>query len=240
MNSILLFVIVVLIASILQAGTGFGFAIMAVPFLILIFPTRDAIQLNIILSIIISILMTYKVRQDIDKGILKRLIKGSITGILPGFLIFMFCDVFLLKLFVSILILVSTALIAKKMTIKQNSTNEHITGALSGFLTTSISMPGPPLMIYFAGTNVEKAVIRSTTFAYFVFIILATFMLQIFLYGIPKSLWLPSLLSIPVIILGMWLGERLFVRLDQHLFQKIIYILLVITGIYLLISTLLG
>jgi len=240
MGDIFILILIVLVASTLQVGTGFGFAIIATPFLLIIFPPRDAIQLNIILSLMISILMTYKIRNEVDKEILKRLIKGSLIGIVPGFLIFMYLEVHLLKILVSILILASTLLLMVKFTIQQSNTKEYITGALSGLLTTSISMPGPPLMIYFAGANIEKAVLRSTTFAYFVFIIAITFLLQVAMYTVPNNVWLASLWSFPVILIGMYVGEKLFVRLDQQLFQKIIYSLLIVTGVYLLISTLVG
>lgn len=40
------FIAIVSVASILQAGTGFGFSIMDTPFLLLLFDSHDAIQLN--------------------------------------------------------------------------------------------------------------------------------------------------------------------------------------------------
>lgn len=48
--------IIVFFASLLQATTGFGFAIMATPFLLLVYNSRDCIQLSILLSFAIAIL----------------------------------------------------------------------------------------------------------------------------------------------------------------------------------------
>lgn len=229
---------IVFIASVLQAGTGFGFSIMATPFLLLLFEAHDAIQLNIVLSLLISVIMTFKIRKDINKESLVRLIKGSLIGILPGLLLFIFLDVQPLKILVSILILLSTVLLVAKITVKQTKLKELITGALSGLLTTSLGMPGPPLLIYFSGTNVDKATLRSTTLAYFVFVYSASILLQFSMYSISKGVWVSALWALPFTLLGIYLGQWVFLRLNQQLFQKIIYALLFFTGIYLLLTTL--
>lgn len=240
MANLFVLTLIVLIASILQAGTGFGFAMMAIPFLLLIFPPHDAIQLNIILCLLITVIMTYKIRNEVNKETLIRLIKGSSIGVLPGFLIFIYLDVQPLKILVSILILVSTALLIAKVSIKESNARGLLTGIISGLLTSSIGMPGPPLLIYFAGAKIDKAVLRSTTMAYFVFICLVSLLLQFSMYNIAKSIWLSTLWSLPFILIGVYLGEKLFMRLDQQRFYKIIYWLLLLTGIYLLITTISG
>lgn len=230
-------IIIVLVASILQSGTGFGFAIMATPFLLLLFEFHDAIQLNIILSLLISLLMIYKIRKEINKESLIRLTKGSLVGVLPGILLFSFLDVRPLKIFVSLLILISTGLLVAKVSIKESNSKEFTTGVLSGLLTTSLGMPGPPLLIYFAGTKVDKSTLRGTTLAYFIFVFLLSLLLQFSTYNISDDVWTATLWSLPFTLLGIYLGQWLFARLNQQLFQKLIYILLFFTGIYLLIES---
>jgi len=236
--STLALILIVLIASILQAATGFGFAIMAIPFLLLLFDPHDAIQLNIILCLLISLIMVYKIRHEINRKILIRLIKGSIIGILPGLVLFIFLDVRPLKLLVSILILAITGLLVTKIKFQQSKIKELIVGVFSGLLTTSIGLPGPPLMIYFAGAKADKATIRGTTIAYFVFVSLISLLLQLTMYHVSTGVWIATLWSIPFLLLGVLLGQWLFARLDQQLLQKVIYILLFFTGTYLLVTTL--
>lgn len=236
MSSVFGLIVLVLVASTLQAGTGFGFSIMATPFLLLLFEPHDAIQLNIILSLFISVIMTYKIRSELNKESLIRLIKGSLIGIFPGMLLFIFLDVRTLKILVSILILSSTALLVAKINVKQTNTKELITGALSGLLTTSLGMPGPPLLIYFAGAKVDKSTLRSTALAYFVFIFPISLFLQFSMYSISKVVWISTLWALPFTVMGIYLGQWVFARLNQQLFEKIIYALLFFTGIYLLIT----
>jgi len=236
--STFILVTIVLVASILQSATGFGFAIMAIPFLLLLFEPHDAIQLNIILCFLLSLIMIYKIRKEINKDILIRLIKGSIVGILPGLVLFIFLDVRPLKLFVSILILVITSLLIAKIHFRQSSRKELIVGVFSGLLTTSIGLPGPPLMIYFAGTRLDKATIRGTTVAYFVFVSLISLLLQYSMYEISRDVWIATLWSIPFVLIGIFLGQWVFARLNQQLLQKLIYLLLFCTGSYSLLTTL--
>lgn len=231
-------IVIVFFASILQAGTGFGFSIMATPFLLLLFESHAAIQLNILLSLFISLIMTFKLRNTIDRESLLRLIKGSLIGILPGLLVFLFLDVRSLKILVSILILASTGFLVAKIRIKQTNFKELLTGALSGLLTTSLGLPGPPLLIYFAGANINKSTLRSTTLAYFIFVYSVSLLLQCLTEGLSRDVWIATLWALPFTLLGICIGQWVFTRLDQQSFQKIIYSLLFFTGLYLLFTTL--
>lgn len=85
---IILFAVIIFVASILQTSTGFGFSILATPFLLLLFRPAEAIQINLILSLVISAALIAKIRKDIDYGILKRLVIGSAAGLTLGIVVF--------------------------------------------------------------------------------------------------------------------------------------------------------
>lgn len=82
---VIAFIIIILVASVLQTSTGFGFSILATPFLLLIFEPIEAIQINLILSFIISSALIMKIRKDVDFGILRRFVVGSAVGLLSEF-----------------------------------------------------------------------------------------------------------------------------------------------------------
>ncbi|NLB89125.1 MAG: sulfite exporter TauE/SafE family protein [Syntrophomonadaceae bacterium] len=234
---LLAFIVIVLVASTLQAATGFGFAIMAIPFFLLLFEPYDAIQLNIILSLIICITMVYKIRHDIDKGMLFRLTLGSLIGVFPGLMMLTFFNEQTLKIFVSIILLISVGLLISQVKLKQSIFKEIIVGAVSGLLTSSIGMGGPPLMIYFLGAKTDKATLHATTIAYFIFVSAVSFLLQFWKYSISSNVWVLTLWAIPVLLIGMLIGQWIFARLDQQLFRKIIYILLIASSLYMLFTS---
>ncbi|MBJ3793050.1 sulfite exporter TauE/SafE family protein, partial [Bacillus sp. OA1] len=143
---------------------------MATPFLLMLFLPQEAIQINIILSLIISISLIWKIRMDVDFVLLKRFIFGSIVGVPFGILIFISVNINTFKLAVSILLLLLTLLLICNVKIRSTQSRDFIVGGLSGLLTTSIGMPGPPLLLYFTGTNTEKEKLRATTLAFYLFI----------------------------------------------------------------------
>ncbi|MFC4411485.1 sulfite exporter TauE/SafE family protein [Chungangia koreensis] len=238
MGTILSFFCIILVASVLQTSTGFGFSIMATPFLLMLFLPKEAIQINIILSLIISLSLIWKIRKDIDFLLIKRFIIGSIVGVPFGLLIFNSMNITAFKMGVSILLLILTLLLILNFRVKPTRIRDFIVGGTSGLLTTSIGMPGPPLLLYFTGTDTEKGKIRATTLAFYLFIYLISLITQIIFSGTNKFIWESSLYAIPVVFLGLLIGQIIFKWLNQRIFKILTYFLLSFTGIFLLIVSL--
>ncbi len=221
-------------ASVLQTSTGFGFSILATPFLLLLFKPTEAIQFNLILSLIISCALITKIRQDIDFGILKRFVIGSAAGLPLGIIVFLSLDMTKLKLGISLIILLLTVLLIFKFRMNQSKNRDLVVGGLSGSLTTSIGMPGPPILLYFSGTDTEKERLRGTTLAFYLFIYSMSLLIQVVFAGTNQTVWLSSGYALPLVLIGLFLGQRLFERINQKLFRIFTYIILLFTAIYLL------
>ncbi|MCC3358173.1 sulfite exporter TauE/SafE family protein [Bacillus sp. REN16] len=238
MGSIFIFICIILVASILQTSTGFGFSIMATPFLLMLFLPQEAIQLNLILSLVISVSLIYKIKKDIDFIQLKRFSLGSIVGVPFGILIFLSIDATTFKLGVGILLLLLTLLLICNFKVRSTKRRDYIVGGFSGLLTTSIGMPGPPLLLYFTGTDTEKGKLRATTLAYYLFIYFVSLLTQIYFTGTNKEVWEASFYAIPIVFLGLLIGQIIFKYLSQRIFTVFTYILLICTGIFLLLESL--
>jgi uncharacterized membrane protein YfcA len=232
-----IFILIILVASILQASTGFGFSILATPFLLLLFEPIEAIQINLILSLSISLALITRIRRDIDFGILKRFVIGSATGLPIGIVTFLLIDINKLKLGISIIILLLTTMLILKFRISQTKGRDLIVGGLSGSLTTSIGMPGPPLLLYFSGTDTQKETLRGTTLAFYLFIYLMSLVIQVVFAGTNKTIWVSSGFALPLVLIGLYVGQLLFKRVNQNLFRIVIYVILLFTGAYLFIES---
>lgn len=237
MEDLIVLMVIVLVASLLQTSTGYGFSIIGTPFLLLIYPAHMAIQVNIILSICLSAFMIFKIRKEVDKFLLIRLIKGSIMGLIFGIFIYLFLDIRLLKMTVGALILVLTILLILKLTINRTQNKDFIAGGISGLLTTSIGVPGPPLLLYFSGAGIDKTTLRSTTLAYYLFVYFVSLFMQISFGGTSKESWIFSLVAIPPLFAGIMLGQLFFKWISQNAFRIITYIILIFTGVYLLVTS---
>lgn len=229
--------LIILCASILQTSTGFGFSIMATPFLLLLYPPKEAIQINLILSLVISLALIVKIRRDIDFTLVKRFVIGSVPGLFLGIVVFTLIDMSLLKVVISLVIILLTILLIMKFRITQSTPRDFLAGGLSGVLTTSIGMPGPPLLLYFSGTGTKKDKLRGTTLAFYLFIYLISLGIQVNVAGTTLTVWKSSLQALPVVAVGLLSGQALFSKINQKLFQIFTYVLLLFSGIYLLIES---
>lgn len=237
-ESLIVLVVIVLVASLLQTSTGFGFSIIGTPFLLVIYPVHTAIQINIILSICLSAFMIIKIRKEVDQTLLFRLMKGSIAGLIIGIFMYLFVDIQFLKMAVGILILSLTVLLIFRFTLNRTKNKDLMTGGLSGLLTTSIGVPGPPLLLYFSGSHVDKVTLRSTTLAYYLFVYFVSLVMQISFGGTSKETWVTSLIAIPPLFAGILLGQILFKWISQKTFRMITYVILIFTGSYLIVTSL--
>lgn len=232
----LLLGIVVFIASTLQAGTGFGFSIVAVPLFLFIYPIYTAVQLNVILSLLLSGFMILRIAKEVDKVLLKRLVQSSTFGLPIGMVVYLFLAKDGFKAVVGVFILFLAVALLFRLKVRQTKKRDNITGALSGGLTTSIGVPGPPLLIYFTSTETGKEVLRSTTLAYYLFVYFISLVLQVSLGGTGGKVWVLSLIAVPFLFAGAVLGQFLFQRISLKMFRVITYIILIFSGLNLLLT----
>src|SRR5665213_3234564 len=71
-------------AALLQATNGFGFAVLAVPFFLLLAPAGEAIPLIIVISLATSLLVMPGLYRSIEPGLLRRLTIGSLIALPLG------------------------------------------------------------------------------------------------------------------------------------------------------------
>ena len=90
-----------------------------------------------------------------------------------------------------------------------------LVGGLSGAFTTSIGMPGPPILLYFSGTDTQKEKLRATTLAFYLFIYLISLILQVIFVGTNKVIWVLSLWALSLVFMGLYLDQLLF-KMSKH------------------------
>ncbi len=163
---------------------------------------------------------------------------GSVGGLPAGILLFLLADMTKLKLGISIVILVLTVLLIFRFRTHQSLQRDFVVGGLSGAMTTSIGMPGPPILLYFSGTDTNKEKLRATTLAFYLFIYLVSLIIQVVFAGTNAEVWKASGFALPVVLAGLILGQLLFHWISQRLFRVVTYIILLFTGMYLLLESL--
>ncbi|RQW23000.1 sulfite exporter TauE/SafE family protein [Bacillus sp. C1-1] len=233
----ILYLFIVFFASVLQAATGFGFSIIATPFLLFLFAPDVAIQVNLFVSILISLLLFIQIRRDVYLPLIKRLVIGSVIGAPIGVILLQLINETVIKISVGTLLLFVTVLLVLPVKMQQTNVRDLTIGGLSGTLTASIGMPGPPLLAYFAGVKMTKEQIRATTLAFFLLIYPISIGLQWITISINRDVWGLVGLALPAVIAGLIVGHFIFKKMNQALFRNVTYILLLVAGVGLIIES---
>jgi uncharacterized membrane protein YfcA len=108
------------------------------------------------------------------------------------------------------------------------------TGLISGILGGLFGVGGPPVIIYYQLSGVDKAVFRGSLMAIFLLIALARVPSYI-VSGLITELRLWSALAVaPAVIVGAFIGGCIHIQLAEEKFKRIVSVVLMVIGILLL------
>ena len=109
-------------------------------------------------------------------------------------------------------------------------------GVLSGILGVAMAMPGPTLMLFLSKTNLRKNEIRAVMMAIFVFAYSGAVLMQLVFAGVSKETWVTSAYVLAPALVGVFVGHHLSKKINERLFKGLILIILILTGIFMLLS----
>ena len=234
---------VFILSSFLQTSTGFGYAIITAPLLALVLEPKETIMLTMFTGLIIRIMMLKTTRNDGSYKTISPLVIASIFGAIPGAYCMSIISNESLKIFIGAILFVFTFLLWKnyRLPIKNSTFTKTVAGFLSGFLATTTSINGPPIILYYLSTNEEnnKNVLRGNLTRYFLLINIASIIISYFAGTFKlEDLWLQTLRAIPPLYLGFYLGEKFFHQINIEIFKKMALLLVFVCSILLMGSTL--
>ncbi len=232
-------ILVVVFASLLKGVTGFGFALVSLPFLMIWYSPKELIPVLMICNLIASIFIVLQKKKAplINKNFKNLIIYGgafSITGALTLSFIKESYLIHILSILFIVLSIVS--LLNMKHQIKISKCSYKLVGSAIGFLAGAISVSGPPLALLLNLMKVSNAEFREI-FSWFN-IVTAT--IAIIGYASIGLITLPvlkmALTFVPILLAGTITGKRLNHLLPQLLFKKITIAITIAACIMLLIK----
>jgi uncharacterized protein len=228
-------------ASVLQAASGFGFAVMAAPLFLLFVAPGSAIQLVIIVTAVLSAAVLPGLGQAVARGLLLRLLVGSLAGLPLGLLAFRAADPRLARAVIGATILifaVALALARRRRDaaprLEQTAARDLAAGAVSGATTALIGMSGPPVLIYLLLAGAAPRTVRATLLAFFALCYAATLLSHVAAIGVPGPTWRIAASLVPFALLGGAAGRPLGDRLGEKAFAALALALLAATALYTL------
>lgn len=230
-------------AALVQAATGFGFAVLAVPFFLLILNSLAAIQVVIIVNLVVSLILLPRLWRQAAPNLLGWLALGSFLGFPLGMALYMYANLTLIKLLVAAITLVMAAQLARSNTrlLTQNgfsNTGAGAVGLLSGTMAASLAMPGPSVLLYLTYIGADKQTLRATTLTLFLFSFGGALAAQMLFAGVPAASWKTAAVLTPLVILGAVCGHIASRWLSEAVFRAAVLSILAVTGVYLFVTTL--
>lgn len=230
--------LIIVIASLTQATVGFGFSLLAVPLLTFIIPMKTIVPLVVVYSFLLNIIVALSAREYIRVNKIWLMILFSIIGIPIGVYGLKSIDSEILKIIVGVLICITSLSMVKgyKVKFRRVKTSYGITGFISGMLNGSLSMSGPPIVLFFSNENYTKNEFRANLALYGVI----TNIITIFIFIYSKLLTEDMLgiigINIIAIFFGSYLGIIISRKIYEYHFEKIVLVLLTIIGLVTVVN----
>jgi uncharacterized membrane protein YfcA len=227
-------------AALLQATNGFGFAVLAVPFFLVLAPPGEAIQLIVIISLATTLLVIPGLYRSAEPGLLLRLTIGSLVGLPIGLVALSHADRAIVAAVAGATITIFAAILAWSRWrelpayLTMRPSRDLTAGAIAGIATALVGMSGPPVLVYLLLVGAPARTMRATLIAFFVLIYGATLAAGVVFIGVPGAVWPIAASFIPFVWVGGMIGLRVGDRLGERTAALLAIAVLGVAGLYTL------
>ena len=229
---------IILVAFYVRAVIGFGSGLISVALMTLIFPIKEVVPVVLLLDLIGSVLLGAYDFREMRWPELRWLIPGSVIGLAIGSFILADTNAQNLTRFLGVFILayVVYALVMKPERLPQVALPWGMPlGIFGGVVGSLYGGGGPPIVAYLQMRHLDKRAFRAT----FQGIALTDNILRAFMYIaltlLTWQLMVGFLMLIPPVLLGLWTGNRLHMRINQRAFLMGTLAVLAVVGLKYLI-----
>jgi uncharacterized membrane protein YfcA len=224
--------IAALLAGIVTGLTGFGLALISTPILLFVYEPRTVIVLTAIFSIFISSAVVWDSWHEARKRLVVALLIPAIFGVMAGVEVLSVIDPDYVRLGVGVIVVFSALLLVRDVRLPGAGTRwgTLVAGSISGALSTSTGLAGPPIVLLLASRGLPKHEFRGTSALYFLPMSIVGLVLLAF-RGLVEAGEIPlGLLLIPAAIAGKAVGTALLRRVSERAFRAITLGLVILTG----------
>lgn len=214
-----------------QSTTGFGFALVLSPALFAVLEPVQAVWALLALGLVLNVLVLRDggaVRWDA----LRPVLLAAVPGLALGAALLAVAPKPVLQVAVGMGVVVAAALAWREPAPAVGERGAIAAGIASGALTTSVSLSGPPLVLWLRARGLTPAELRASLAAAFLFLNLVGALLLLVAGGGPAAME-PSVLGLLLVLVvaGHLLGARLFRRVDAERFSVLVLALVAAGGL---------
>ena len=224
----------VLLLGISKSGFGMGFGALAVPLMALAVSVPQAAAILMPVLLLIDILGLAALRKDYDKALFRFLLPFGLLGTVIGTVLFKLLEA---QVVAGIVGGFTLLFLAQRLLFPPRSDSAPPPRWLGAILTTAsgftsfIAHAGsPPISAYVIPLRLQPVVFAATMSYFFFFINLAKWLPYAWLGLLDMRNMATSLVLLPLVPLGVWIGVRLARRISPVLFYRLVYSGLFLTG----------
>ncbi len=228
----------VFFAAFIRGVTGFGFSLILAPILLLFVNPTSVVVINLLLGLLSNILvLSYSFKKINLKRILPIIISSSL-GIPLGAWIITLAAPSTLKILIGGVTVSSAMLLA--LGFSKAFTREKLAGSvvgfLSGILSSSTSLSGPPVVLFMHNQNWERDMIHTSLAVFFLFTCFWS-LVALYVAGRVDIQIIASAASLtPALLAGIFLGIVVFRRVNSRYFRWLSIAVVVCSGILGILS----
>jgi hypothetical protein len=237
--------IAIIMVGIAKAGFGGGVAVVATPLMALTIPVAEAAALLLPLLIVADIFSINHYRTRFDRDNIRVMLPGAVLGVaIGGFFFGYFSDnERALQIGLGILALVFVAFQFTRSVLlgmlekrQPHPVEGIVMGAVAGFTSTLAHAGGPPATMYLLPQKLPRDIFVGTTVIFFASVNLV----KLIPYGALGLLRVGNLLTIAILAPLSFIGVRLGIYLNKRFtdlwFNRLVYTILLLTGIQLILG----
>lgn len=228
---------IVFAASFVMGLAGFGIALVSMAFLPYLMPPATAIVLMTIYALVFAVAVVVQLRRDVEPVALTDLLVGTIAGTPLGVWGLATLPPSALNRLIGLMLLVAVGLEWRRLYPERLVGRGWGLGAgvLAGVIGGAVGTPGPPVVLYAASQGWSPRTMKANLSAFFTVnqgVILAGYWWAGLLT--PEVWRLALAYAVPAVI-GCLAGVALFDRLDAARFRRLVFALILVSGLVLLI-----
>lgn len=218
----LLAALFVFLAAIVRGYSGFGFSLLAITSLSLIYEPARIIPSIFLLEIAASLHLLPGLWRDIHWRSLLPLLAGAAIGTPLGVALLASIPAPPMKVALACFVLAAAVLLWRGFTLKTmpNRPATLAIGTAAGAANGAFGIGGPPVILFYFASPAGGTVSRASLVAYFLLTDMIGFAFLAREGLVVKGSWLLAGIVLPALIAGVWLGARSFKSADPARFRK--------------------
>ena len=228
------------ISGFVQGLSGFAFGLVATSFWAWMMAPQQVVPLVVMGSLLGQFVSIISVRRHIELRRVSPFIAGGLIGVPLGVAVLRGLDASAFRSFVGLGLVVFCSLMLRAShlpKIEAKRPMDVAVGFASGTLAGACGIGGPPMTLWCSMRNWDSTTQRATFQSFFIFMQLQVLGIYIWQGLIDRTLLSTFAALAPVIMGGSWLGSRVARRYTHHQFQRVIFLLLLASGVMLLAPT---